>query len=75
MNYLFTYGPVPITEREKVQLKKTEIGEIPEEWEICSMKSISEKIVDCLHAKKPEREIEGKLLLNTFNIYPHFYIN
>lgn len=33
MKYLFTYGPVPLSERKHVKLKKTEIGMIPEEWE------------------------------------------
>jgi len=42
MNHLFTYGPVPITEREQVQLKETKIGEIPEEWEVVRIKDVYE---------------------------------
>jgi len=42
MEHLFTYGPVPITEREKVKLKETEIGEIPEEWEVVQLDEILE---------------------------------
>ncbi|MBF0506238.1 MAG: restriction endonuclease subunit S [Nitrospirae bacterium] len=34
MKNLFTYGPVPIEETERVPLKETEIGMIPEHWEI-----------------------------------------
>lgn len=34
MKYLFTYGPVPVDEAEKVSLKETEIGQIPEGWEV-----------------------------------------
>jgi type I restriction enzyme S subunit len=34
MKYLFTYGPVSLEEVEKVPLKETEIGLIPEEWEV-----------------------------------------
>jgi len=34
MNYLFTYGPVPVVDAENVPLKETEIGMIPEEWEV-----------------------------------------
>ena len=41
MDHLFTYGPVPITEREQVQLKETEIGEIPEEWEMKRVEDIA----------------------------------
>ena len=34
MKHLFTYGPVSLEEAEYVQLKETEIGMVPEEWEI-----------------------------------------
>jgi len=34
MKHLFTYGPVPVEEAEKVPLKETEIGLVPEEWEV-----------------------------------------
>ena len=34
MKHLFTYGPVSLEEAEKVKLKETEIGMIPENWNI-----------------------------------------
>ena len=34
MNHLFTYGPVSLEEAEKVPLKETEIGLMPQEWEM-----------------------------------------
>jgi type I restriction enzyme S subunit len=34
MQYLFTYGPVPVMEREGVVLQKTEIGPIPDHWRV-----------------------------------------
>jgi type I restriction enzyme, S subunit len=34
MKHLFTYGPVPPAEAEKVALKETEIGQVPKIWEI-----------------------------------------
>jgi len=34
MKHLFTYGPVSLEEAEKVKLKETEIGRIPEHWEV-----------------------------------------
>jgi type I restriction enzyme S subunit len=34
MKHLFTYGPVPITETARVSLKETEIGPLPEHWEV-----------------------------------------
>jgi len=44
MRHLFTYGPVPVSERDRVRLKQTEIGPIPEDWkvvrlgEVCDVK-------------------------------------
>jgi len=34
MRYLFTYGAVPVEEAEKLKLKETEIGWVPESWGI-----------------------------------------
>jgi len=34
MKHLFTYGPVSPQEAENVPLKETEIGPVPEEWEV-----------------------------------------
>jgi len=34
MKHLFTYGPVPPEEAERVALKETEIGQVPEEWDL-----------------------------------------
>jgi len=42
MRYLFTYGSVPIEEAEKVPLKETEIGLVPEEWKVVKLGEIGE---------------------------------
>jgi type I restriction enzyme S subunit len=34
MQHLFTYGPVPVTERERVALQETEIGPLPSHWRV-----------------------------------------
>jgi len=34
MRHLFTYGPVPIAEAERVPLKGTEIGPVPQHWDV-----------------------------------------
>ncbi len=45
MKHLFTYGPVPVNNVDSVKLKDTEIGKIPEHWnvvklgEVCDVKS------------------------------------
>jgi len=34
MRHLFTYGPVPVDQIDRVPLKETEIGMVPEHWEV-----------------------------------------
>lgn len=43
MKHLFTYGPVPITEAEQVPLKETEIGPVPEHWEVVRLGEATKK--------------------------------
>lgn len=42
MKHLFTYGPVSPLEAENVPLKETEIGPVPEEWEVARLGEIGE---------------------------------
>jgi len=42
MRHLFTYGPVPIGEVERVPLKKTKIGLVPEHWEVVRLGEIAQ---------------------------------
>ncbi len=44
MKHLFTYGPVPVDEAENVLLKETEIGPIPEHWEVMRLGNSAELI-------------------------------
>jgi type I restriction enzyme S subunit len=39
MRHLFTYGPVAMEETEQVRLKETEIGKMPEEWEVVKLEN------------------------------------
>ena len=43
MQHLFTYGPVPVTERERVPLQETEIGPIPTHWRVVRLGELVEK--------------------------------
>ena len=43
MQHLFTYGPVPVTERERVPLQETEIGPIPAHWRVVRLGEVVEK--------------------------------
>lgn len=42
MKHLFTYGPVPVDEAEKVELKETEFGSVPKEWETVTLEEITD---------------------------------
>lgn len=42
MRYLFTYGPVPIEEADRVPLKETEIGLVPEHWEVVKLGEVAD---------------------------------
>lgn len=42
MRYLFTYGPVPMEEAGRVSFKETEIGLVPEHWEVVRLGEIFE---------------------------------
>lgn len=54
MNHLFTYGPVPVDEAEQVPLKKTEIGPIPEHWEVVELRSVITKGKQLNPGKTPD---------------------
>jgi type I restriction enzyme S subunit len=49
------------------KLVESELGMIPEGWEVCSLNKIVD-IIDCLHSKKPEKTDKGKILLQLDNI-------
>ncbi|NPV50680.1 MAG: hypothetical protein HPY60_05725 [Candidatus Methanofastidiosum sp.] len=42
MNHLFTYGPVSVSEAENVKIKESEVGLIPDDWEIVRLGDIFE---------------------------------
>lgn len=53
MKHLFTYGPVPPEEAERVKLKETEIGMMPEDWGKEIVKNLVEKTGQIDPRKKP----------------------
>ena len=44
MQHLFTYGPVPLTERERVPLQETEIGPIPAHWRVVRLGEVGKVV-------------------------------
>jgi type I restriction enzyme S subunit len=58
MEHLFTYGPVPFDQADKVELKETEIGPVPKNWKIEKLKDLDYDISDGNYAAKYPRSDE-----------------
>ena len=54
MSYLFTYGPVPLPDAENIPQKETEIGMIPEEWEVVRLGDVAEDRRETVDPKKKD---------------------
>jgi restriction endonuclease S subunit len=64
LHHLFTYGPVPFPQAAHVSLKETEIGEIPEGWDLVRLA----ELIDIKHGyafKGEFFEASGKYVLLT----------
>ena len=57
MKHLFTYGYVPVDETDKVKLKETEIGLIPEHWEVVRLGEVAEKVSNGLTKKQNKNKV------------------
>ncbi|HDG98547.1 MAG TPA: restriction endonuclease subunit S, partial [Desulfobacterales bacterium] len=42
MKHLFTYGPVPLKQADQVPLKETEIGPVPEHWQVVQLGEVAD---------------------------------
>jgi len=68
MKHLFTYGPVSPEETETVLLKETEIGPVPEDWEVVKLGEVARgKITDGTH-KTPKYIKTGIPFITITNI-------
>jgi type I restriction enzyme S subunit len=65
MQHLFTYGPVPVTERERVPLQETEIGPIPARWRVVRLGEVVE-IHDKLRIPLSDKQRQSRK-----GIYPY----
>jgi type I restriction enzyme S subunit len=55
-------------DHEKVKMIESDLGPIPEGWEVKQMQEVA-SVIDCLHSKKPSASEDGtKVLLQLFNI-------
>ena len=49
MRYLFTYGPVPLDQVDEVPLKETELGLIPEHWQVVRLGEVVRHVTDSIN--------------------------
>ena len=69
MKHLFTYGPVPVAEAERIQLKETEIGSVPDHWDVIRLGNVFDvrqgKALSPVH----RRGTNPQPFLRTANVY------
>jgi type I restriction enzyme S subunit len=65
MQHLFTYGPVPVTERKRVPLQETQIGPIPAHWRVVRLGEVVE-IHDKLRIPLSDKQRQSRK-----GIYPY----
>ena len=76
MKHLFTYGPVPVDQADKIELKKTEFGEVPKKWDVISIKDLGEVITGSTPNTKEEKYYGGKYrLISPANLNENPYVD
>jgi type I restriction enzyme S subunit len=79
MRYLFTYGPVPVDQADQVALRETEIGPVPEEWEVVRLGDLVNQGILWMKNGFPQgkhnQSGKGIIHLRPFNINEDGYID
>jgi type I restriction enzyme S subunit len=57
MRHLFTYGPIPVSQADQMELQETEIGPVPKHWKVVS---IEEVIEGTQYGTSSRAELTGK---------------
>ena len=61
MHHLFTYGAVPVGDVGDVVLKETEIGAVPEEWEVMRLGDVAKIVSGGTPSRKKTEYWNGKI--------------
>lgn len=75
MRHLFTYGPVPVHEAERVELQETEIGQIPGHWEVVRLDKITREGIKNGAFVKRARFGSGVPFLNVADTYKNISVS
>jgi type I restriction enzyme S subunit len=74
MQHLFTYGPVPVTERERVVLQESEIGPLPAHWQVVRLGEVT-SLERGLSWSKADEDPNGIGVLSILNILANGRLN
>ena len=75
MKHLFTYGPVSPEEVENIQLKETEIGPVPKDWEVVRLGEVLD-FKNGINFKADQKGEKGILTIDVLNMYGNgIYVN
>lgn len=69
MRHLFTYGPVPVEEAERVPLKETEIGPLPAHWQVVRLGKVFDIQQGKALSRKKDQGIRPRPFLRTANVH------
>jgi len=69
MHYLFTYGPAPLNEADRIPLKETEIGTIPEYWQVVQLGEVFDVQQGKSLSRKKNLGVRPRPFLRTSNIH------
>ena len=69
MQHLFTYGPVSVTERERVAMQETEIGPLPAHWRVVRLGEVFDILQGKSLSAKQNKGIRPRPFLRTSNVY------
>jgi len=69
MQHLFTYGPVPVTERERVALQESEIGPLPAHWRVVRLGEVFDILQGKSLSAKQNKGVRPRPFLRTSNVY------
>jgi type I restriction enzyme S subunit len=74
MQHLFTYGPAPVTERERVVLQESEIGPLPAHWQVVRLGEVT-SLERGLSWSKADEDPNGIGVLSILNILANGRLN
>ncbi len=69
MRHLFTHGPVPFDQADKVELKETEVGTMPRHWNIRQCEELCEQVSVGIVVKPASHYVQsGVPAFRSFNV-------